>query len=497
MPPGDTTNVPIGWFRFDGEDDGDLVVPSTPGPGIPATWITPNPHRNAALGVPTSGGLGSTVGAWHYGAGIDGQAHIDAQIVQAAKSGTFWIFDWYGTRTVIDPPDQISVLDLEKGFLLYKSSALSAQVPFALNIISSWFALPKAGVFWGYENAMADYVAQQMTDPRYQRAAGGRPILYVFSADDISSDGTKFSAHWANVKARIIAITGVAPWVIICDGNAAAFTAMGADAIVHYGPAGGAASGVAGRYSRATQQAVDQSRYNANLTRFRAAPLNFNDQRPLKGELNAAYAELPTRPQFRAEVRAWILRQPQVISIAAWNERHEEGPVGDANAQEAGTTMGNRFNEDIALVRGLIAKPATETYKISSKQTSIVTSGTWTLTASSGAQYPAYDSQVAQASTLGAAKTYTDRMVRCRIFGTKRTDGGVFLLKVDGVTVATVDTGLASGSPQYGVALADTGILSDASHAISVELTGSHVIGTSNLVEIDSFEITDTLYDLP
>lgn len=265
----------------------------------------------------------------------DSQAVMDQEIAYAHAAGIdYWAFVTY------PPEDPMSL-----GLRLYLSSRHKADIRFCLSLQGGWLA---RGGPADWPNKVAEYVGY-FKDPCYQRVAGGRPLLYIFVADQMVGPG-KFESWDAARRAldelrRAAAAAGTAAPYLVIQGfwppnDRETIQKLGADAISAYALSGGSKEGRP--YAALARQARDFWD-RGRQTGAKVVPIASAgwDRRPRvenpvpweDGPGNADFFLAPTPQELAASVREaveWNAAHPDAaeanaVILYAWNELDEGG----------------------------------------------------------------------------------------------------------------------------------------------------------------------------
>lgn len=268
----------------------------------------------------------------------DTQAVMDREIEAAHKAGLdYWAFVTY--------PEEYA---MSAGLKLYLSSACKQDIHFCLDLQGAWEG---RGGLQTWPAKVERYIGY-FTDPCYQTVLDGRPLVYLYSVNDLIGEG-RF-ADWDQARAAFDGLreaalkAGVpAPYFVVQDWGADAakqhMQRLGMDAIGAYALAGGGVKAPYAELAAVVESWWDQARD----TGAPVVPLVMSgwDRRPRierphpwepwqkPGVGMDRYYEAPTPAELAGHLQAAVrwnaanakAAEANAILIYAWNENDEGG----------------------------------------------------------------------------------------------------------------------------------------------------------------------------
>lgn len=433
---------------------------------------------------------------------VDTQAIVDRELQAAQGAIDAWISVFYYPRALLDVGDQTEV---DGGLVAYQCHAASPYKSYVKRCLMLSDQVARGGLVgdatWKYFNGANSGVLQtfllaEFADPHHARI-DGRLVLGYFMPSTITATGNA-TANW---NALLIALGGRNRFYLIGYGDSghAASATLGFDMYAGYGPSGYLPAG-AGQHSSSDQATKDQSISGATGSALLVSGnRQFDvleavnvllDGRPIGASI---YSDCPTLPDEIARLRAAKTlaeggrSRPSVVQIG---EAHDECSEGGTLAPTA--QKGDRHYRAARRARGSLVG-GTETYEIDSSTIYVVASGSWTTIAGS-AVAGAYESQERESSTAGDTLSLLcdSRIIDTAAGGTigfRCPKGAVFGIAdflLNGVSQGTVDLGAGSTTRHnlvktIAVAAGDT---------VAFKASGTHSVGSTNAVRLDSYEVT-------
>ena len=264
----------------------------------------------------------------------DTQEIMDREIAYARKAGLdYWAF-------VVYPEDHA----LSRGLRLYLNSPVRDRIRFCLILQGGWES--RGGLAAWPEKARR--YAGLLRDPLYQTVLDGRPLVYLYSVDDLVGPG-RFES-WEQARAAMDQLRtmtrqagGNNPYMVAQGWSpevlARQAELLGLDAIGAYASNGGARAGSYRALAEHTEQWWDAfAATGREVVPLASAGWDMRPrvETPVPWVRNAdisQYYEPPTPPELAAHVAhalAWCRNHPdtaraQAILIYAWNEFDEGG----------------------------------------------------------------------------------------------------------------------------------------------------------------------------
>lgn len=378
------------------------------------------------------------------GSGINSTAIMEAEIAAASAAGiTAFCFDFYLPASVIEPDDPDPKHSaLQAGLEAFLVASNNDLMKFWVNvIIDERFGLSyPASNNWKYLDALASYVANLMTNPRYHRI-NGLPALGMFGVGGGAAGPTISAAQWTQFLAPM---GGKRAVYAVQTGNVSS-------AIATYDLQGFFAYGIQnltpnqGQQPWTVMQGLDDNNTLSPPTgAFRVAQVTpANDGRALDTTTSSrTWIDQPTQVQLIQHLsNALRSRAHQLITL--WNESAEEGLAFHPTTQE-----GTRYLDAMTDARTGRLR-SSYTYKINAANSDaaiVESSGTWTYagplpTGVSGA----HDAdQVVSSETNAYKKLIHIRMTACDVYAETGPDCGVTEIYKDDVLDQTIDCYAAS-----------------------------------------------------
>lgn len=423
-----------------------------------------------------------------YGPGIDTQAIIDAEILQAFRIIDWWQYDWYPNISAFasDPGNIPPQAYINTALDCHRKSPYRRLVKYALMLQPGWmsYATARGGVFGPDAYAkMPAYIAEIaaiIAEPNYMRI-NDRPILGVYGYASMTA---LQRAEW--IEQLSLLLDALPPiWLIVQDYNTAGAQDMGAHYKTTYGPNPLLPSG-ATQLPFAEQHVRDLSSWNPLPGLKVACSLTpVQDRRPWTGG-PTSYVDQPTMPELMKHISAAFNYsvngvRPDFMLIYSWDEMGEGGP-GIAPTQQEGT----RYLDAIDWARTGI-RPDSYSYALDAAQHNFKKLGSWTRSRQIPGMFN--HDEITSNYTGDRVEFSHERALELGVVATTGPDRGIAHVYIDGLFQQAVD--LYSPLRQLQQLVWNSSRLTGKTHTITVEVSGKkHPLSSSTLIGYDASRIT-------
>lgn len=403
--------------------------------------------------------------------GVDTQAIVDAEIDAAAGILDFWFFDHYPTAAEMGADVERSS-EIDTAFNAYMASSKKNKIKFALLIFTDKLSLP--GTTFTHFVAQCNDIALLVQDPQYQRI-NGKPLIGL----GFESSGMD-TGHWN----EFLSIVGPV-YLVIVDGNQAAATALGANAVCSYGPRLLPAGN--GQHAFSEQAVLNEGIWIPQSGRDSAPnAIVLQDRRVFMGT-STPWVDQPTQPELVSHVSlASSQKGARLMLIHAWDEIAESGPGITPGVQE-----GTRYLDAIKWVRTGV-RPTTYPFQVNAHSLACTISGTWTysqpLPGGSNGVQGNYDSDELFSTTTNDFVEFAHvRASAYTLYAATGPGRGIAEIQLNGVVQTTVDLYTVSLTPHVAV-WTISGLDTTQTQTVRVRVTGTKNSSSSSVaVGLDSF----------
>lgn len=460
--------------------------------GVGSTLYTTYASRKPSLYA----GDGATVGGGGWaqwtndgvGHPVNGQSIVDSEL--AAATGVYhWLDRLIYPATEINNQN-LSVSGIDLPYFAHRASTKRCDVKRGVMLQADWTASPSLSTDaspWTGLTTGPGYIAwltNEFLDPCYMRI-GGKPVLTFFRPSTWAGTAPGNANTLTNYN---YLISHLPPVYKIGFGTVTTGqqTTLALDAFTAYDVADGAALSGNGRHPWSDQVTKDNANAAIGSNALTYTITVAGDGRPRVGSESTPWVDRPTVPDELTAFQNAANAGARLIFSSPWNEIDEAGPMLPT------VQDGTRWIDPIRWVRTPSSKPGTYTYEIDSEQLYATLSGTWTRT--TGIASPTYDGTEESSSTTNDTISIT---CDSHIIGSagsatvgfralKSAASGIADFTVAGASQGTVDLGAGSTSHFN---LVKT-VTCTTGQVVAFKVNGSHTIGSTNAVALDSFEVT-------